>query len=122
VLAVVVPSLAVAMIASVVGVPLGLGVLFAAVLLSLIGAVVTANALGRVLIGEARAAATAFLAGWGIATVAGLIPFVSGVVFGLSVVFGTGAMAVAVWRARGSRGSSRPGGKHRAGSVALDGL
>ena len=54
-------------------------------------------------LGDARGTATAFLAGWAIATVVGLIPYVSGVVFGLSAVFGTGAVAVAVWRARGPR-------------------
>ena len=113
VLAVALPVLAVAMIASVVGVPLGLGVLLAIGLLMLVGAVVTAHALGRILIGEARGTATAFLAGWGIATVVGLIPFVSGVVFGLSAVYGTGAIAVAVWRARGPRRAARSGGKHR---------
>lgn len=118
VLAVAVPVLAVAMIASVVGMPLGLGVLLGIALLMLVGAVVTAHALGRVLVGDARGTTTAFVAGWMIATVVGLIPYVSGVVFGLSAVFGTGAVAVAVWRARGSRRATRSGGRHRAGSVA----
>jgi cytoskeletal protein CcmA (bactofilin family) len=108
-----VPVLAVGMIASVVGVPLGVGLLLAIVLLTLVGAVVTAHAVGRALVGDARGTATAFLAGWGIATVIGLIPYVSGVVFGLSVLYGTGATAVAVWRARGPRRSERSGGKHR---------
>jgi hypothetical protein len=122
VLAVAVPVLAVAMIASVVGVPLGLGLLLAIGLLTLVGAVVTAHAVGRALVGDARGSATAFLAGWGIATVVGLIPYVSGVVFGLSVAYGTGAAVVAVWRVRGprfraGRSGGRQGGKHRAGSA-----
>ncbi|MGH2597080.1 MAG: hypothetical protein ACRDH7_14120 [Actinomycetota bacterium] len=113
VLAAAVPVLAVGMIASVVGVPLGLGVLLAIALLTFVGAVVTAHAVGRALIGEARGATTSFLAGWGIATVVGLIPYVSGVVFGLSAVYGTGATAVAVWRARGPSRGETSGGKHR---------
>jgi hypothetical protein len=113
VLAAAVPVLAVGMIASVVGMPLGLGVLLAVALLTFVGAVVTAHAAGRALIGEAHGTATAFLAGWGIATVVGLIPYVSGVVFGLSAVYGTGATAVAVWRARGPHRSETSGGKHR---------
>ena len=117
VLAVAVPVLAIAMIASVVGVPLGLAALLAIGLLMLVGAVVTAHAVGRVLVGESRGTATAFLAGWGVATIVGLIPFVSGVVFGLSAVYGTGATAVAVWRTRGPRRAGSPGGKHRPGSV-----
>ncbi len=112
-----VPVLAVGMVASVVGVPLGVGLLLAIVLLTLVGAVVTAHAVGRALVGDTRGTATAFLAGWGIATVVGLIPYVSGVVFGLSVLYGTGATAVAVWRARGplraKRSAKRSGGKHR---------
>lgn len=108
-----VPVVAVGMIASVVGVPLGFGLLFAIVLLTLIGAVVTAHAVGRALVGDARGTATAFLAGWGIATVIGLIPYVSGLVFGLSALFGTGATAVAVSRARGPRRAKGSPGKHR---------
>ena len=52
--------------------------LLAIVLLTLVGAVVTAHAVGRALVGDARGTATAFLAGWGIATVIGVIPYVSG--------------------------------------------
>lgn len=118
VLAVLVPVLAVAMIASIVGVPLGLAVLLAIGLLTLVGVSVTASTVGRVLVGDARGTVTAFLTGWGIVTVVGLIPFVSGVLFAASAVYGTGAMAVAVRWARGRRRAAKPGGKHRVGSPA----
>lgn len=113
-LALLIPLLALAAIASVAGLALGLAVLLALALLMMVGAVVTAHAVGRALVGEARRPATAYLAGWGIATVIGLVPFVSGIVFGLSLVFGLGALAVAVWRAR----DPERGGRHRAGVVA----
>jgi hypothetical protein len=119
VLAAIVPVVALAMIASVVGVPLGLALLLAVGLAMLFGAVVTAHTFGRVLVGQSHGTATAFLAGWGIASVIGLIPYVSGVAFGLTVVYGMGATAVAVWRARdpgrADRSGGRHGGKHRQG-------
>ena len=57
--------------------------------------------------------------GWGIATVLGVIPYVSGVVYGASAIFGLGAATVAIWRARGPRREARPAGKHRAGAVSV---
>ena len=113
------PVLAVLAVALVLGIPLGIGVLLSIVLLSLLGVVVTAQTVGRVLVDEDRRPTTAFLAGWGIATVLGVIPYVSGVVFGASAIFGLGAAVVAIWRARGPRREPRPAGKHRAGAVGV---
>ena len=107
-------SLAVALV---LGIPLGIGLLLSIVLLSLLGVVVTAQIVGRVLVDDDRRTTTAFLAGWGIATVLGVIPYVSGVVYGASAIFGLGAATVAIWRARGPRREARPAGKHRAGAV-----
>ncbi len=64
-----------------------------------------------------RRRVTAFLAGWLLQTVIGVIPYVSGAAFTLAAIFGLGATAVAVWRARGPRREVRPAGKHRAGAV-----
>ena len=111
------PVLAVLAVALVLGIPLGIGLLLSIVLLSLFGVVVTAQTVGRVLVDEDRRPTTAFLAGWGIATVLGVIPYVSGVVYGASAIFGLGAATVAIWRARGPRREARPAGKHRAGAV-----
>ena len=112
-----IPVLAVAAIVLVLGVPLGLAVLLSLFLFALIGAVATAHTIGRALVHEERGVAVAYLAGWALATIIGVIPYVSGVVFLLSSVFGVGATSVAVWRARGPRRTAAPGGRHRAGAI-----
>lgn len=115
------PVLSLLAVASVLGVPLGIGLLLSIVLLSLFGVVVTAQTVGRALVDRERHAMTAFLAGWAIETVIGLIPYVSGAVFAAAAIFGLGATTVAVWRARGPRRGGRSGGKHRAGAVDATG-
>ncbi|MEO8422440.1 MAG: polymer-forming cytoskeletal protein [Actinomycetota bacterium] len=115
-----IPALALLAVVLVLGIPIGIGLLLSLVLLSLIGVVVTAQALGRALVDLERRPTTAFLAGWAIETVIGVIPYVSGAVFAAAAIFGLGAMAVAVWRSRGPRLSARAAGKHRAGAVAVD--
>ena len=119
-LALCVPALAVLAVVSVLGIPLGIGLLLSIALLSLFGVVVTAQTVGRGLVDRERHTMTAFLAGWAIETVIGVIPYVSGAVFAAAAIFGLGATTVAVWRARGSQRGARPTGKHRAGAVALD--
>ncbi len=109
-LAVVSPVLLTVLVASILGSPLGLATLLAMALLVFIGVVMTAHLVGRLLLGQERATATAFLAGWGVAAIVGVIPFVSGVAFGLAAVFGLGEALVAVWRARAPERS----GRHRA--------
>jgi hypothetical protein len=42
----------------------------------------------------------AFLVGWGILGVLALIPILGGLVWFAAVVFGLGALLVAIWRAR----------------------
>jgi hypothetical protein len=107
------PVLGVASVALVLGMPLGLAILLASLMLALLGAVSTAHTVGRLLVRDGRGSGTAFLAGWGIATLVGLVPLVSGVAFALSAVYGLGAMTVATWRARRT---SRPG-RHRRGAI-----
>ena len=104
------PALSMVLVASILGSPLGLAMLLAIALLMFIGVVMTAHLVGRLVLGQEHATATAFLAGWGVATVVGVIPFVSGVAFGLAAVFGLGEALVAVWRARAPERS----GRHRA--------
>jgi hypothetical protein len=114
-----VPAAAVLAIASVLGIPLGIGLLLSIALLCLFGVVVTAHTLGRALVDRERHSVIAFLAGWAIETVIGVIPYASGAVFVATATFGLGATAVAVWRARGPRRDVRPSGKHRAGAVPV---
>ena len=111
------PVLAVAGIVLVLGTPLGLAILLSLFLLSLVGAVATAHTVGRALVHDGRGVTVSFLAGWALATVVGVIPYVSGVVFLLSSTFGVGALSVAAWRARGPRRSAAPAGRHRAGGT-----
>jgi hypothetical protein len=117
-LAIGLPVMGVGAIVLILGVPLGLAILLSLLLLALLGAVVTAHTVGRALVHEGRGVAVSFLAGWALATVIGVIPYLSGVALLLSATFGVGAASVASWRARGPRRTDRPGGRHRAGSVA----
>ena len=116
-IAISVPVLSTGLVALVLGLPLGLATLLAIGLLMFIGVVITAHLVGRLLLGDERATATVFMAGWGLATVVGVIPFVSGVAFGLAAVFGLGEASVAIWRARApesaGRHRARPSGRAR---------
>ena len=117
-LAVGLPILAVFAVASVLGIPLGIGLALSFLPAALFGVVVTAQTLGRAMVDPDRRRVTAFLAGWLLQTVIGVVPYASGAAFTLAAIFGLGATAVAVWRARGPRREVRPAGKHRAGAVA----
>jgi hypothetical protein len=113
-LAVLAPVVAVALMVSIVGLPLGLTALLALAFVYLAGLVWTVWAVGRAIVRAPRSRSLAFLAGWGIFALLGLIPFANLAVWGLASIFGVGAMSVATWRAR-----QRPrGGRHRAGGVA----
>jgi hypothetical protein len=99
------PLLAIIALVTVVGIPLGLGLLAALLLIYALGYSAAAWILGRSLVHEPTAWAVAFLAGWAILRVVALIPILGGLVWFAAVAFGLGALAVAIWRARAS---SRP--------------
>jgi hypothetical protein len=99
--------------ASIVGLPLGLTLLLALALLFLAGLAWSAWVLGRVLVKPPRSRWLAFLAGWAIVALLGLVPFLNLAVWGLASVLGIGAALVAIWRARGST----RGGRHRVGGL-----
>jgi hypothetical protein len=105
------PIVALAISATVVGIPLGLALLLGLGPVLLMGYVWSLWALGRVVLGDHRSRWGAFLAGWAIAAAVGFVPFLNLVAWPGAAVFGVGVMAVAVWRARGT------GGRHRAGYV-----
>jgi hypothetical protein len=98
-------------IVTLVGLPLGLGLLLALFLLYSIGVSWSAFALGRFLWPEPRGRPVALLIGWAIIAAVAAIPFVGGVVWAGGAVFGLGAALLAIWRARGAGGRHRPGGK-----------
>jgi hypothetical protein len=109
-LTVLVPVLAVAAAATVLGLPLGLATMLALGFLFLVGYTWSLWCLGRAIMAAPRNRHLAFAAGWAIGAVIGLVPLLNLVAWGLGSVFGIGAMTVAVWRARGV-------GRHRVGGV-----
>jgi hypothetical protein len=94
------PILAIIALVTVIGIPLGLGVLAALGLIYALGYGATAWVLGRRVLREPAAWVVAFLAGWGILRVLALVPVLGGLVWFVAVVFGLGALAVAIWRSR----------------------
>jgi hypothetical protein len=94
------PILGIIALVTIVGIPLGLGVLAALGLLYAVGYSATAWIVGRSILREPMAWILAFLVGWGILRVVALIPVLGGLVGFAAVVFGLGALAVVIWRAR----------------------
>jgi uncharacterized protein (DUF697 family) len=97
------PLLAIIALVTVVGIPLGLGLLAALLLIYALGYSATAWILGRSIVHEPTAWAVGFLAGWAILRVVALIPILGGLAWFAAVAFGLGALAVAIWRARTPR-------------------
>ncbi len=105
------PVLAVGALVSMVGLPLGLGLLLALAFLYSVGFAFAVFAVGRALWRPPRTRWLALLFGWAIVAAVSAIPFVGGVVWFVGAVLGLGATTVAAWRARGTGGRHRPGGK-----------
>ena len=95
-----VPILAIIALVTVVGIPLGLGLLLALWLLYTIGYTVGAWILGRAVVRPPRSRFVAFLAGWAILRAAALVPFLAGFLWLAAAVFGLGCLTVSLWRAR----------------------
>ena len=89
------PIVAVMLLATVVGIPLGLFLLLALALLYTVGYVAGAHALGRLIAKVPRSRYIAFLAGWGIVRLLGLVPVLGGFVWTLTAIAGLGVLAVA---------------------------
>jgi hypothetical protein len=94
------PILAVLALVTIVGIPLGLGVLAALALIYTLGYTATAWIIGRRILGTRAGWVVAFLLGWGILRVLALIPAVGGLIWFAAVIFGLGALTVTIWRAR----------------------
>jgi hypothetical protein len=99
------PILAIIALVTLVGIPLGLGILAALGLIYALGYGATAWIVGRRILRKPTAWVLAFLVGWGILRVLALIPILGGLVWFAAVVFGLGALLVAIWR---TRTTSRP--------------
>lgn len=107
------PVWSVALLVSILGLPLGVALVLALLLLAMVGYTWSVWAIGRLLLGPERNRALALLAGWAIARAVGAVPFVDAATWLLGAVLGLGAMTVATWRAR------RMPGKHRVGRAAV---
>jgi hypothetical protein len=94
------PILAIIALVTVVGIPLGIGLLAALLLIYALGYSAAAWILGRSILRGPGSWILAFLVGWAILRVVALVPILGGLVWFAAVVFGLGALAVAIWRTR----------------------
>ena len=97
--AILLPIVAVLAMATVVGLPFGLGLLGALGVLHAMAYVAGALWFGRLMVKEPKSAIGAFFAGWGILRVLALIPGIGVLVWIATTVIGVGALTIAAWRA-----------------------
>jgi hypothetical protein len=119
--AIAVPLVAIALTATVLGLPLGLAALLGLAMLWLLGLVAATYAIGRLVVRAPRSRLGALLAGGAIGGAIGLVPILNGVWWVLGGMFGVGALVVAAWRARSGRVDLTPrgrSGRHRAAKRA----
>ncbi len=90
-----IPIVAVIALVTVIGIPFGLGTLLALAAIYSLGYTASCFALGRALVKAPSNRYLAFLAGWGIVRAVSLIPFLGGLVWFATVVYGLGILAVA---------------------------
>ena len=102
------PLIGLILLASVIGLPLGVVVLLTLGFFYMLGYVASAYFLGRLILGPARNRFVAYLVGWAILTVAGIIPVVNGIVLIAATVFGLGMIVVATFRARSGPRETAP--------------
>ena len=107
------PVASIALLFTLVGIPLGLLGLLSLALLYTLGYVVAALALGRAIVKEPTSRYLAFLAGLVVLRLVGLIPALGGLVTFLAMVYGLGALAIA-----GRRAARRPSPAVGAGTAS----
>jgi hypothetical protein len=87
-------------VATIIGIPLGIALLLALGAIYLFGAAAGALTFGRLIVKPPTSPWLALLAGWAIVMGVSLVPFLGGLAGLAVVVWGLGAITVAVWRAR----------------------
>jgi hypothetical protein len=97
---IVLPLVAIIAIATLVGLPLGIAILFALIPLWALGYVAACWLLGERVVGPPRHRFVSFFAGWGILRGLALIPVLGWLVGIAATVVGLGALGVAIGRAR----------------------
>jgi hypothetical protein len=100
------PIVGVILVATVVGLPLGLIVLFGLGFLYMLAYVTSAYFLGRLIVGPPRNRFLSYVVGWAILSVAGLIPVLNVLVLIAATVYGLGMIVVATFRARRGPGEA----------------
>lgn len=105
------PVAGVLAVLTLVGLPLGLGLLLGLFLLYSVGFTWSVFVVGRALWHPPRSRWVAFAFGWAIVAAVSAIPVIGAIVWFAGAAFGLGAMTIAVWRARGAGGRHRSGGK-----------
>lgn len=94
------PMVAVIALVSLVGVPLGIGLLLALIPLAGVAYVTSAYLIGRRLLKPTTSSFVAFVAGWGLLRALALIPVVGILAWLAAVVVGLGVLVVALWQSR----------------------
>jgi len=92
------PVIAVLFLVTVVGIPLGLFLLLALALVYTIGYVVGAHAIGRLVVKPPASRFGAFLLGWAVLRLVGLVPVLGGLTWLLVAIAGLGVLFVAARR------------------------
>jgi hypothetical protein len=92
------PIVAVVLLVTIVGIPLGIFLLLALALVYTVGYVAGAHALGRLLVKPPASRFLAFLAGWAILRVIGLVPVLGGFVWLIASLIGLGLLTIAARR------------------------
>lgn len=95
---------------SIVGIPLGLGILLALALLFWVGYVAAALAIGRLIVKPPTSRMLAYLVGWAILRLVAIVPGLGGLAWFLATAFGLGALAVAARVANRASGETAPAG------------
>jgi cytoskeletal protein CcmA (bactofilin family) len=125
-LAIAMPVAALVGAATLLGLPFGLALFLGLGVFWLVGLAWTTWIIGRAALKPPHATWLSLLAGWGIGSAIGLVPFVNIAWWVLGSVYGLGAMVVATWRARRQplepevgRPRRERGGRHRVGRITI---
>jgi hypothetical protein len=99
------PIAAFLLLITLVGIPLGVGILLSLFLLSAVGYTTTVWIVGRLIMKPPAGRVLAFFIGWLILRAAGLIPVAGGILWFAAALFGLGTLVVAAWHARSGPGA-----------------
>jgi hypothetical protein len=101
------PLVGLILLATILGFPLGVGLLLLLLPLLAVAHATTMWIIGRAIIKPPRNRVLAFIVGWAILQVAALIPIVNGLVGAAATIFGLGILGITLWQSRRGNGGSR---------------